>query len=138
MVERMDESVGAGERDADAAVSILLVHWHEAEAHDLAATLKEAGFRVEVEARDGARAVARAASMPAEVVVISLRRVPSHGRETARELQARVATRHIPIVFVDGPPAKQNAVRRVVPAASFVSWSELSGELGRIAPQRRR
>jgi len=67
-----------------------------------AGPLRAAGWDVEIEAEDGARAGKRIKENPPQAVVIYLTRLPSHGRETADGLRSMKATRHLPIIFVDG------------------------------------
>ena len=41
-----------------------------------------------------------------DALVIDLSRIPSHGREVAHSIRSAKASRHLPIVFVDGEPEK--------------------------------
>jgi hypothetical protein len=69
---------------------------------------------------------------PPTAVVISLRRLPSHGREVADVLWYTKWGRAIPIVFFDGQPDKVEATRAKFPAARFVDWAELPALLTEI------
>src|SRR5688572_6503983 len=81
---------------------LFLFHWHAAEAEQLAAPLRAQGWQVDVEAQDGARGSSAVKATLPDAVVIYLRRLPSHGRETAEALRSSKATRAVPIIFVDG------------------------------------
>jgi hypothetical protein len=66
---------------------------------------------------------------PPDAIVIDLSRTPSHGRELAVFVRGSKHLRHIPIVFVDGEPEKVEAVRRLIPDASYTSASRLKSAL---------
>jgi len=59
---------------------IFLIHWHALEAAELATPLEQAGWQVETEAEDGARAGKRLLANPPVAAVIYLTRLPSHVR----------------------------------------------------------
>ncbi|MDP9022712.1 MAG: hypothetical protein M3N57_08460 [Actinomycetota bacterium] len=105
---------------------IYLVHWNADEAEQLAGDLRTQGHDVAVEAEDGARAAHRIFEDPPDAVVISLRRLPSHGRDVAVHVRSRSDA---PIIFVDGDPEKVDATADAVPDAVHVSWDELSSQL---------
>lgn len=54
--------------------------------------------------------------------MIDLSRLPSHGRDIGLQLHGGKATRHIPIVFVDGEPEKVARTKTVLPDAAFAAW----------------
>lgn len=112
--------------------ALFLIHWNPGEAENLAAPLREQGWTVEVEAEDGARAVERIREREPAAVVIFLRRLPSHGRETAHALRSMKATRHVPILFVDGEDEKLAKVRDRVPDAVFTTAEDLPAELEKL------
>lgn len=70
---------------------------------------------------------------PPTAVVISLRRLPSHGREVADALWYTKWGRAIPIVFFDGAFEKVDAIRKKFPAAHHTTWDELPAVLSQIA-----
>ena len=77
------------------------VHWDEEEAYAVARRLITAGHEVTVHWAEGEGM--RADSVP-EVLVISLERLPSHGRAVAKWLWNAQYRRAIPVVFVGGRP----------------------------------
>jgi CheY-like chemotaxis protein len=108
---------------------LFLIHWDAAEAEERADRLRAAGWEVETEAEDGADAAERIrADLPAAVVV-SLARLPSHGRETSHYLRSRYGESELPIVFVDGTEDKVEAARERVPEAVFTVSDELPAVL---------
>lgn len=62
---------------------------------------------------------------PPDVFVIDLARRPSHGREVAVYLRGQKATRHIPIVFLDGAPEKVAAIRKLLPDAVYAARARM-------------
>lgn len=104
---------------------LFLIHWMESEVLEQAQQLSALGWQVEVEAADGARAGKRIKEQPPDVVVISLARLPSHGRETAKYLQSLKATRSIPLVFVDGKGEALEKTRNQIPHAVYTSSAAL-------------
>jgi hypothetical protein len=63
--------------------------------------------------------------------VIDLARLPSHGREVAMALRTSPATRHVPIVFVEGAPEKVARAMEQLPDATFTSWNRIKGALSK-------
>ena len=78
-----------------------VVAWDEDEAIDLAARLSEAGWMVALEHADGLKAWKRIKESRPDVVVVDLRRRPSHGRELLRSMGQRKHTSTIPVVAAD-------------------------------------
>jgi AmiR/NasT family two-component response regulator len=99
---------------------LFLVHWNAAEAAERAAGLAAAGWQVEIEAEDGARAIRSIRNMKPSVVLIYLDRLPSHGRETAKHLVKQSWSEGIPVVFAGGDPDKVVQIKQAVPRATFV------------------
>jgi CheY-like chemotaxis protein len=110
--------------------NLFLIHWNQAEAEQLAQPLREAGWHVEFEAEDGARAVNTIKASPPDAVAIYLTRLPSHGRRTAEYLRETKSTRDIPILFVGGSPEKIEAAKAKVPDALYINEGELVAALG--------
>lgn len=111
---------------------VALIHWHPEESRHLAAQLRAAGWRVAewpVDLKD-------LKAEPPVAVVVSLRRLPSHGREVADALWFTKWGRAIPIVFVDGEPDKVAATRTKFPKARYASWARLPALLRRLADRK--
>ena len=62
---------------------------------------------------------------PPDAVVIDLSRRPSGGREVAHSVRGTRATRHLPIVFVDGEPEKVKKTKQFIPDATFTTWARI-------------
>jgi hypothetical protein len=109
---------------------VVLVHWNADEAKELAAPLKTHGWQVQL----GNFKLKDLKTKPPVAILISLRRLPSHGREVADAIWYTKWGRAIPIVFFDGAPDKVEATRKRFPAAQFTTWEKLPSllpQLGR-------
>jgi hypothetical protein len=103
---------------------VRLVHWKAAEAEPCIANLRAIGYEVEFggEFKDWKKP-------PCDAYVIDLSRLPAHGREVAAALRMTRATRHIPIVFVDGLPEKVEPIRTLLPDATYTTWPRIRSAL---------
>ncbi len=109
---------------------VRLIHWNAGEAAERAARLRAAGYVVSHKPpTDGFLRELRG-SVPA-AVVIDLGRLPSHGRDIALAIRQSKSTRHLPLVFVDGDPAKVARVKELLPDAVYTTWSRIRGSLKR-------
>lgn len=116
--------------------AVFYVHWDEDEASAHADALRAIGHRV------FAHATAEHTPHlpePTDVVVISLEKLPSHGRAVAEWVWSAKRRRAIPIVFVGGPADKVAKTRERFPQAEFVARDELSATIARLTgpPLRR-
>lgn len=112
---------------------VVLVHWHEAEAHERAERLRAAGFFVDVHWRqdDGKSLCRSLMAEPPDAVLVDLARLPSHGREVARYVYDRKALHAVKVVFVPGEAAKTARARADFPEAVFATWEQLPQALPR-------
>ena len=108
---------------------VFLFHWNAGEARERAARLARLGYNAVIPRFTSGADLKRIAADPPDAFVIDLSRLPSHGREVAAALRGRKATRHVPIVFVDGAPQKRERVRALLPDATFTDWRALRGAL---------
>jgi CheY-like chemotaxis protein len=107
---------------------VRLIHWKQGEVGERSALLRAAGY--EVEDRPLAPSFLRElGEAGTDAVVIDLARIPSHGRDAAISIRARRSTRHIPIVFVGGDPAKVERIRAQLPDATYTSWKRIRSSL---------
>lgn len=100
---------------------VQLVHWKEAEGRERARELRAAGLQVEYEA-DPPAVLRALKDDPPGAIVIDLTCRPSHGREWAWALRQSKKTRHVPLVFVGGEPAKVARIQRELPDATYTDW----------------
>lgn len=96
---------------------IFLLHWNADELKELAAPFERAGH--EVRAHSSTEVVAKWGEWRPDVVVISLERLPSHGRAYAEWIWEAKSRRDIPVVFAGGAPEKVAATRAKFPKAIY-------------------
>ena len=99
---------------------IRLIHWNDAEARERAERLRAAGYRVYHGVLDAAGLHSLRADPP-DAVVIDLSRVPSQGRDVALGIRKYKATRHVPLVFIDGEPEKVKRIQSLLPDAVYAT-----------------
>ena len=104
---------------------VFLVHWHKDECAERAERLIAMGYDVASESRQDGVGLRTMDSAAPDAVVIDLGRLPSHGREVALAVRQRQKSRHLPLVFVDGDAAKVEALRDLLPDATFTTWKAL-------------
>ena len=113
-----------------------LIHWSGPEGRERKLRLASLGHHVEFDDVDGpglSKVLKR--SVP-DAYVIDLTRLPSAGRTIAMWLRTNKATRHIPIVFVDGDPEKVKKIRELLPDATYTTWSRLKTALPKAVTKR--
>ena len=108
---------------------IRLIHWNETEGRERQLRLTSLGHHVEFDGLDGSALLRAARANPPEAFVIDLTRLPSHGREVALALRTYKDTRHVPLVLVDGEPAKVAAIKALLPDARYTTWGRLASVL---------
>jgi len=113
-----------------------VVHWKPEEADGGLALLRKAGHQVEVYSDHGGKGLAKFKKAPPEVVVISLERLPSHGRHFAHWFRSTKATSGIPIVFVGGAEEKVAIARDLLPDALCCEWSRVRGTITQARKQK--
>jgi hypothetical protein len=67
-----------------------------------------------------------------DVVVISLSRIPSHGREAARYIKDGFNTRNIPVILTDVPTKEIDLTRKAAPTAMIVEQKQLADAVFKI------
>ena len=107
---------------------IRLIHWNAAEAEERAARLTDPDFQVDHAPLDPAGLRALRTSPP-DALLIDLGRLPSHGRDVGVAMRQTRATRGLPLVFVDGDPAKVERVRQLLPDAVYTDWANAQPDL---------
>lgn len=108
---------------------VRLIHWNAAEAAERAAKLRAAGYVVDASGPTPGTILKAITARPPAAVVIDLDRNPSYGRDVGVSIRHTKATRHVPVVFVEGEPEKVERVRAVLPDATFTSWPRIRSAL---------
>ena len=110
---------------------VVIIHWRPSEAAPLLEDLQSHGFDAVALAPEASRGLAPLRPEPPDAFLIDLSRLPSHGKEVARELRRNKRTRAVPLLFYGGAPEKTAAVRAVIPDAVFSSVENLAADLAR-------
>jgi CheY-like chemotaxis protein len=113
---------------------VRLIHFNEDDGLERRKQLEAFGFEavyVFVEGQGLTPVLRELRASPPDAVVIDLSRLPSPGREVARALRGSKATRHVPIVFVDGEPEKVKATKALLPDAAYTTWSRAKAAIGK-------
>jgi CheY-like chemotaxis protein len=106
---------------------IVLIHWHPREAEERAAPLRKAGHRVACHSDQYGPSLRAYRADPPDLFVIDLARLPSQGRAVGVALRQQKDTRHVPLVFIEGDPAKTDRVRSLLPDAAYTDWAHARG-----------
>jgi CheY-like chemotaxis protein len=102
-----------------------LVHPKENEASKLLERLRAAGHEVTYREKADSSMLRELRISPPDAVLVDLSRLPSYGREFAIALRNSKATRHVPLVFSDGDPAKVEAIRQQLPDATYTTSADV-------------
>lgn len=108
---------------------VQLIHWNADEAAERAEHLRALGYAVDYELMGGPAFLRELGNNPPVAIVIDLSRLPSQGRDMALLLRKRKATRHVPLVFVGGNPAKVARIKGLLPDAVYTSWGRIGNSL---------
>ena len=111
--------------------TVRLVHYLEDEGLERQQHLEALGHDTELIFGNGPSVMRRLRAGAPDAVVIDLTRLPSHGREIGRVLRVTKATRHWPLIFVDGDPDKVALTRSLLPDATYTTWSRIKSALPR-------
>lgn len=103
--------------------SIFYLHWDEQELNERIKPLNTLG-RI-IHSHWSTQTTAKWGETLPDIFIISLDRLPSHGRQYAEWLWEAKKRQHIPLIFVDGKFEKVEAVRQKFPAAIYCSSENL-------------
>ena len=115
---------------ADDVDHIHVIASNRREAQERIAGLEQAGYHVSVGV-PGPPTLREIRESPPAGVLVDLTCSPSAGRDVAVWLRTTKATRQIPIVFVEGDPEKVARIRKLLPDATYTTWSRIRGSLKR-------
>ena len=109
--------------------TVRLIHFDEDQGLERQKQLEALGFDAAFDFGDSLFMARQIKARPPDAVVIDLSRLPSGGREVAQSIRLTKATRHVPIVFVDGEPDKVEKTRQFIPDATFTTWGRIKTAL---------
>jgi len=111
---------------------IRLIHWNVAEAQEKVSVLESAGYEVDYEPFTP-QVLKELKNSPPTALVIDLSRLPSQGRDVAINIRHTKATRHIPIVFVEGEPQKLAQIKALLPDAVYTDYIRILTALKQVS-----
>ncbi|MCI0585573.1 MAG: hypothetical protein L0323_01875 [Planctomycetes bacterium] len=112
---------------------VVYVHWNGAEGKATVRALREAGHEILFHFSQDAGAPTWKAMkewLP-EAMVVSLSRLPSHGRQVVTWFWEAKSRRSVPVLFVGGEPEKVAVAKKAFPQATFTSEARLLADLAR-------
>ena len=103
--------------------ALFYIHFNEAELKDRLQELTGTGLQLS--GHWSTENVAKFGDRLPDIFVVSLDRLPSHGRQYVDWLWQAKKRRHILVIFVDGKPDKVEAAKEKFPAAVYCTRKEL-------------
>jgi len=110
---------------------VLVIHRDVSAAAERAARLRGQGFEAEPYTSVGAKGFRGIRANPPDVALIDLTRLPSYGKAMGALLRESPSLRGIPLVFVEGDPAKTALVREILPDATYSPWPRIGAAIRR-------
>lgn len=111
-------------------MNILLIHWNAAETEDRAERLRALPATITCFTNPEKGAGLRSfRANPPDAIVIDLSRLPSHGRAVGISFREHKATRHVPLIFVDGDAEKVARLRELLPDANYTTWPRINSAI---------
>lgn len=105
---------------------IFYVHWNQDEARAAVARIRQRGHSVEFHWDSRAHVRSKMMDPAPDAIVISLARLPAHGRAVAEAVRNSKRNRLLPIVFVGGHAEKVAAMRSLFPTAQYCAEPDLA------------
>src|SRR5437899_1619906 len=106
---------------------VYYVHWNQQEAEEQVQMLREAGHDVQFHFSTGENM--RMGDFQPEAFVISIDRLPSHGKAVAEWIWEAKKRRVIPLIFAGGKPDKVEVMKAKFPEAVYCGADELVATL---------
>lgn len=110
---------------------VLIIAYNPEEASARAARLRGEGIDAEHYPARGTGGLRNLRAHLPEAIAIDLMELPSYGRYMGALLRQQKATRHIPLIFIEGDPEKTPRAKELFPDAVFTSWKRFSAALER-------
>jgi hypothetical protein len=102
---------------------VFLIHWKKEEAEEIADSLRRHGHEVRTHSHVGH--TLNWDGYAPDVFVVSLERLPSHGRAWAEWFWEAEKRRSTPLIFSGGAPHKTSDMKKQFHQAIFCSTAEL-------------
>ena len=111
-------------------MTLFYLHWNEKELKERIAALKE--LKCKIIFHWSTDSTPEWGDTLPDIFIISLDRLPSHGRQYAEWLWEAKKRQHIPLLFVDGQPEKVEITKAKFSRAIFCSSGNLQGTLSKV------
>lgn len=108
---------------------VVVIDWNAAAGAAGVAILRRAGHAVSLLVPTHSDKLRALLDRPPDAILIDLARRPAEGRSVGIWLRQRLATRAVPLVFVDGEPAKVARTRSLLPDAVYAEWRHIRAAL---------
>lgn len=108
---------------------VVVVHWKPELASEGLDALRNVGHEVEIYADQGGVGLARFKQQLPDVVLISLERLPSHGRAIGQWFRTTKSTATVPLIFVGGVEEKVALAKTMFSDALFCSWANATAAI---------
>lgn len=113
---------------------LFYLHWNEEELNQRLEALKD--LPVEIISHWSGLTTPEWGEKVPDIFVISLERLPSHGKEYASWLREAKKRKHIPLIFVDGKPEKVERIKAKFPDEIYCSGSRLPSAIRKVMEKR--
>ena len=107
---------------------VRLIYWNADEAEQRVKQLHSAGYEAVFTPFDRA-ALQALRNEPPDAVIIDLTRAPSQGRDVGVNIRKYKATRHVPLLFVEGEAQKVERIQALLPDAVYTTWENIADAL---------
>ncbi|MEO8593120.1 MAG: hypothetical protein ABI759_07355 [Candidatus Solibacter sp.] len=114
-------------------IRVLVIHREPEEGVALASRLRSLGFDATAYLSVGPSGFRSIRQDPPQVILIDLTRLPSYGKTMGVLLRHSKSLRTIPLVFIEGDPAKAAQVRGMLPDAGFTVWAKMPAVIRKAA-----
>jgi CheY-like chemotaxis protein len=111
---------------------LFYIHWDKDEALAGARGLREAGHSVRYEAEDGQTAWKELKKHRPDALVVSLAKLPTHGRRVAAATMETKSLKTLPVIFVGGEDEMVAQTRKQFPEAVYCSWAQLRDRIQKV------
>jgi CheY-like chemotaxis protein len=115
---------------------VLIVQYQPEQQSSLSERVQREGFVASVYPAVGPKGFRSIRENPPDAILIDLRVMPSYGRAMGALLRDSKSLRQIPMVFLEGDPAKSAKVREVLPDVEIAPWDRLGPAMRRAVARK--
>jgi hypothetical protein len=116
------------------SMKVHLIHWRPEEAAPRIERLRALGHEVVYVPPDNSGILKHVRNSAPQALIIDLTRLPAHGKVVGVEMRRVPRIASIPILYVEGDPAKVEAIKALLPDAIYTSWPRIGAALKKAKP----